>query len=291
MKKEFKISKTLGAIILGGCGLLICQLVSSLFYLAPLPNIIANIFFGITYVLTSYFFILILCKKVFNYSFSECRIKKPSINLLWLILGIILPVSVSILLILTPGYFINNQKSTIEIISKIIVSIFTVGFGAGVVEEMFFRGFIMHVLEQRWGKRVSIIFPSIIFGLLHTMGGMNLSDILMLFIAGTSVGIMFSLITYESGTIWSSAIVHGIWNVVIIGGILDIGVKHNPDSIYSYIITSKSIILTGGHFGVEASGIAIIAYIIIISYTLYKMNKKKNIIDNMEKIPDKQSLN
>ena len=281
VKKELKTSKIVGAIFLGVCGLVICQLVSSLFYLIPLPNIITSIFFGITYVLLSYFFILILCNKVFNYSFSECLIGKPKVNFLWLILGIILPVAVSILLILTPGYFINNEKSTIEVINKVIISIFTVGLGAGVVEEMFFRGFIMHVLEQKWGKIVSIIVPSIIFGLLHTIGGMNLTDILMLFVAGTSVGIMFSLITYESGTIWSSAIVHGIWNVIVIGGVLDIGIRHNFEAIYSYIITSKSVLLTGGRFGIEASGISIISYIIIIGFTLYKMNKKKDIIESI----------
>lgn len=48
---------------------------------------------------------------------------------------------VSVLLILTPGYFVNNGKSTTEIISKIIISIFTVGCAA-VVEEMILEGLL-----------------------------------------------------------------------------------------------------------------------------------------------------
>ena len=31
------------------------------------------------------------------------------------------------------------------------------------------------------------------------------------------VGVMFSMIAIESGSVWNSGIVHAIWNVVIIG--------------------------------------------------------------------------
>lgn len=51
---------------------------------------------------------------------------------------------------------------------------------------------------------------------------MNIISILLLLVAGTSVGIMFSLIVYESGSIWCSALVHGTWNIIMIGGILTI---------------------------------------------------------------------
>ncbi|ABS32544.1 CPBP family intramembrane metalloprotease [Clostridium botulinum] len=276
MKNGITTFKAISAIFGGIFVLVICQSLSHLAYILPLPKVITSMVFGITYILLSYLFLSNLCKKFFCHSLLECGIGKPKINFTWLVIGIILPIMVSVLLILTPGYFVNNGKSTTEIISKIIISIFTVGCAA-VVEEMIFRGFIMYILKQRWGKMISIFVPSIVFGLLHTMGGMNFSDILMLFIAGTSVGIMFSLITYESKTIWPSAIVHAIWNIIIIGGILDIGVKHNAECIYSYVLNSKSILLTGGHFGIEASVISIIGYIAVISFTMFRVYKKKDI--------------
>lgn len=50
-----------------------------------------------------------------------------------------------------------------------------------------------------WGKVAAAVVPSVIFGLLHIINvDVNLRDIILLLIAGTSVGIMFSLIVYQS---------------------------------------------------------------------------------------------
>jgi len=46
---------------------------------------------------------------------------------------------------------------------------------------------------------------------LHIVGSdLDLISIVQLIIAGTLVGILFSLIAIESNIIWNSAIVHGI---------------------------------------------------------------------------------
>ncbi len=50
------------------------------------------------------------------------------------------------------------------------------------------------------------------------------------------VGIMFSLIMLESGSIWNSGIV---WNVVIIGGGLAIGEKADKYSVMTYVLKTK----------------------------------------------------
>lgn len=124
MENKITTFKAISGIVLGIIGLVICQLVSRLVYILPLPKVITSMFFGIAYVLFSYFFISISCRKFFEYSLSECGIRKVEINFTWLIIGIILPVIVSVLLILTPGHFINNEKSITETISKIIISFF-----------------------------------------------------------------------------------------------------------------------------------------------------------------------
>jgi hypothetical protein len=274
MNKELSTLKAISAIFIGIFVLAISQIISSTFYLLPLPETITSILFGTVYVLLTYLLLSLLCKRLTSKSLAQFGISKPRIHIIWLAIGIILPVMVSNILLLTPGTYINNGKSSNEIISTIIIAIFTVGFGAGFAEELIFRGFIMNALKLRWGKLVSILIPSMIFGLIHATGGMNLWDISMLFIAGTSVGIMFSLIAYEY-SVWSSAIVHALWNVVMIGKILDIGVNHRTDAVYSYILTSKSTLLTGGSFGVEASIISIVGYIMVICFVLYRSNKKK----------------
>lgn len=58
---------------------------------------------------------------------------------------------------------------------------------------------------------IAIFLPSIVFGILHIVGSdLDLISIVQLIIAGTLVGILFSLIAIESNIIWNSAIVHGI---------------------------------------------------------------------------------
>ncbi len=86
---------------------------------------------------------------------------------------------------------------------------------------------------------------------------------------------MFSLITYESGTIWCSAFVHAIWNVCMTTGILNVGPTASENSIYSYILHTKSPILTGGDYGVECSVFAILGYLVVALIAGISIRKKK----------------
>ncbi|MGM9927226.1 MAG: lysostaphin resistance A-like protein [Bacillus sp. (in: firmicutes)] len=277
-KSEFKRVITTRKVVLAFClGIIILvfsQVISALPGQLPLPKSVATIVYGGLYVFISYRLLKVVCTKIVPISLEECRIGKPYISKIWFLVAIFLPAIVSAVLLCMPGEFVRNDLSHLDIFNIVMSALFVVGFGAGVVEEMIFRGFIMAVLERRWGKRIAIVIPSVLFGLLHASGGMHLLDVLILLVAGTSVGIMFSLIVYESGSIWCSALVHGIWNMIMIGGILNIGMSHNENAIYSYDLFSESILLTGGEFGVEASIVAIIGYAMVIILALYVMKRK-----------------
>ncbi|EJO5347792.1 CPBP family intramembrane metalloprotease [Clostridium botulinum] len=275
VKEIFPTRKAILAIFLGIIILVFAQGISSFVYALPLSDGKAAVIFGMLYVTISYNLIKLCCNKILHVSLKECHINKPKIYVRWLICAILLSIIVSGILLCTPGELVKNDMDMGHLVNIVLRAIFKVGLGAGVVEEMVFRGLIMKALEKRWGKMIAIIIPSIIFGLLHTIGmDMNIIDILLLFVAGTSVGIMFSLIVYESGSIWASAIVHGIWNVIIIGGILDINVSYNQHAIFSYKLLSKSFILTGGAFGVESSIVAVLGYIMLIIFALVTMKRK-----------------
>ncbi|MBT9778036.1 CPBP family intramembrane metalloprotease [Clostridium sp. MCC353] len=218
--------------------------------------------------------------KILKLPLHDFRIRKPKNIITWFLCAVVLPVAVSSFFILfTPGIFHVSELNNEQIIEIIWNAIFRTCLVAGITEELIFRGLIMHILELRWGKAIAVLAPSVLFGLLHifNMKAPNAIDILILVIAGTAVGIMFSLITIQSSSIWSSAVVHGIWNLVIIGGILEISV--NPRSaIFTYALKSKSYLLTGGAFGIESSLPAIIGYsvVILIIFTLNKNNPPTN---------------
>jgi hypothetical protein len=105
------------------------------------------------------------------------------------------------------------------------------------------------------------------------MDNPNTVDVIMLLIAGTCVGVMFSLIAYQSGSIWPSAIVHGIWNLIIIGGIFEIS-NEPARSLFNYTIHSNSTLITGGAFGIEASVPAVVGYGIVIILAIVLQRKK-----------------
>ena len=133
----------------------------------------------------------------------------------------------------------------------------------------------MSALENRCNKIVAIFAPSVLFGLIHIIGNdLDLLSIIQLIIAGSVVGILFSLVTYENGNVWNSAVIHAIWNIVMIGRILQISESAEEFTIYNYVLDTDSFLITGGDFGVEASIVAILAYLVFTALAIYLMKKR-----------------
>lgn len=192
-----------------------------------------------------------------------------------LLFSVLLPVFVIIVSLLIGKTEITSFETN-EVILIVISSILT-ALKAGITEEMLFRGFIMKLLESRWNRYVAVLVPSFLFSLLHipSMETFSIIGVILLIISGTLVGVMFSVVAYKGNSIANSAVIHTVWNFVMITGILQItteqGYYGNP--IFSIIIPADNVLLTGAGFGVEASIIAIIGYACICAVCL--ISKKK----------------
>ncbi|MDE5858853.1 MAG: CPBP family intramembrane metalloprotease, partial [Oscillospiraceae bacterium] len=126
-----------------------------------------------------------------------------------------------------------------------------------------------------WGRAVAVIVPSAMFGAVHVLNGkLSLVSFIQLLIAGSIVGILFSLVTYESGSIWSAALMHSIWNMCMASGILNIGTEPMNTCIFNYVLESRSTLITGGEFGAEASVISVAAYLIFTVIAVILLRKK-----------------
>ena len=125
---------------------------------------------------------------------------------------------------------------------------------------------------------VGVLIPSVLFGFVHIIG-MDFSIIssLLVLIAGTMVGIMFSMIAIESGSVWNSGIVHSLWNILIIGGGLSISEKADEYSVMTYVLDSKDFVFTGGEFGIESSIIALLGYVIVTLAAICMIKKKAKV--------------
>lgn len=199
--------------------------------------------------------------------------------------SVLLPAFVVLAFLLIGNGYVNSFAVSDAIL--IVISSILTALKAGIIEEMLFRGFIMKLLENRWNKFVAIFAPSFLFSLLHipSMETFSVAGVMLLIVSGTLVGIMFSLVAYKGNSISNSAIIHTVWNLVMVTGILHITTEQGDygNPIFSIIIPFDNALLTGAGFGAEASIIAIVGYACICAVVLLSKNSKGLFIEGEAK--------
>ena len=275
--------KTLGGALAAILSLILTQLIAqgaaNLLAMIKLPAGVCNIIAGILYAGLAYDALRLLSEKVLHEHPAALGMPKLHIQPRWAITAVLLPLAVTgCYLLLFRGTFVRADMRGDEMFSTLSAGIAFTGIAAGFVEEMVFRGVILNLFAQRWNKAVAVIVPSLLFGIVHILGAdFTLGSCLLVILAGTMVGVMFSLIALQSGSVWNSGIVHAIWNIVIIGGGLSIGETADAHAIVSYVLESRSFAVTGGQFGIEASVISLAGYCIVavIAYAQLRADNAK----------------
>ena len=281
MENEMKTWKMILTIVVSVAFLVLTSILSQelamgLLALAGVPAWLYHIVGGVLYIVFTYLLVWVYCRKYLKeeltaYSIPKCRIKAK-----WAAVAILLPVFVSVVYLLLPGSFERNPLDTGTELAFVTRGIFLAGLGAGVVEEMLFRGLLMNVVMKKCGRAAGIFAPSLLFASLHIIGmNFSLLSCVQVMIAGTLVGVMFSLIALEGHSVWNSAIVHAVWNMIIIGGGLVIGTELDEYSICSYVLETRSFLLTGGEFGIESSVVSIIGYLVVSLMALWMIRRGK----------------
>lgn len=193
----------------------------------------------------------------------------------WLAAAILISLIFLLLFVITvPGAFQSIKHTPGETALLLIEDFIGAALGAAITEEIIFRGFCMRYIERRMGLLPAIIIPSFVFGALHFIMGdnMGISDTLLLIISGTLVGVMFSVITYYSDSIWPAVLVHGVWNFR--PTFFGISSESQQSCLWLYQIDSRSKLLSGGSFGVESSLAAMLIYFTVILFILFLNSKK-----------------
>lgn len=249
---------------------------------AGLSAMIGNIMIAMLYVGFTYLGIQLLYKKFLHLDASFLRMpdmrKKNIFRAVWVVTAVFMPILAVFGFLFLGGDWYRANIEPEQMKALITGTIFFYGFAAGAVEEMIFRGVIMGMLEQRIGRVKAVLLPSILFAVVHMVGGsFDVMSMLQLLVSGSLVGILFSLIAMESGSIWNSALVHGIWNMVMAGGILHIGKAIDSQVLYNWVLNTDETLWTGGEFGAEASLIAITVYLLVIGLALWRMQNPEKV--------------
>ena len=263
-------------IIVGLAGFLLCSILSSIILLIN-HSIIFYIIQMILSIVFSIFLIFILCKYFHKIKLNDLGICNLSKIFKWTIIAVLLPTFViAFFIVFIPGQMKFTEINGVQLLNKIGLGVLLIGISTGLTEELWFRGYIMKLIEKNNGKNMAIILSAVIFSLLHMLNikpEYNAFDIILKIFNGILVGIMFALIMYKSNSIWSAVIVHIFWNSLTTG-IIHVGIIESEIALFNYIPEKDLNIITGGNIGLEVSLPATIGYIIVIILCIIK--KKNN---------------
>ncbi|MBQ8927248.1 MAG: CPBP family intramembrane metalloprotease [Oscillospiraceae bacterium] len=254
---------------------LLSQGIGELFAMVKIPQYIAAVISAILYPLFTFLSLKISIEKLLNIPLNTLRFKRFQLNIAGIIIAILLPALVVISYLFMQGEWAESDISPADKITVAVTGICYYSIAAGIVEEMVFRGVIMGLLEKWKNTKIAMLVPSVLFGLIHILNGaLSPMSLIQLAAAGTVVGILFSLIAYHYDNFWNNALVHALWNASTIG-IMHIGTEPYEHSVYTYVLKSESMMITGGDFGIEASVISIIAYLLFIGIMIFLMKRSK----------------
>ncbi|GEP85088.1 CAAX amino terminal protease family protein [Staphylococcus piscifermentans] len=224
---------------------------------------------GITYLVVALLLFKLVANKVYKRKLAYFRITRFKFIKVCVLLGLLLPVAVmSFYLIFIPGHWVvTDLKSNQEYSAMLIEIFFLGGIVAPIVEEMMFRGFLLKYIEKKTNIYVALGLTSVLFGVIHLVNGkLTGVSLIMLVAAGTAVGLMYGLAAYKFNTVWASIPLHMFWNMSSVITVSD----HNMEyGVFQYIIKSNNPFITGGVYGMDASGISIIGYIAVAVLLIY----------------------
>lgn len=110
-----------------------------------------------------------------------------------------------------PDFFTEMQASQYEMFEQFLRQDGVVWFGLfhiamvpAFCEEILFRGYILKAFEKSWGIVTAILVSGLIFGLYHV----QLTNLLPL----ATLGILFAVVTWLSGSIWPAIVAHFVNN-------------------------------------------------------------------------------
>jgi len=146
---------------------------------------------------------------------------------------------------------------------------------AAVTEELFFRGVLFRIVEERTGTWIALLLTGLVFGLMHLF---NPDASLWGAIAiAIEAGFMLAACYAATRNLWVPIGLHFGWNFAA-GGIFSVVVSGNGTSKGLLDATmSGPAVLTGGDFGPEASLYTVAAGLLLTAVFMWLAHRRGHI--------------
>lgn len=223
---------------------------------------LVDIFIGIP---LGYLIIILLWRRSLDW--MRLRLKwKPALG--GFILGLILALIVVAVISLIGDVHITAGPSRMTAGEGVIILAGAIGWVWFVAfsEETVFRGIVVREWAAKWGWTAAALLGGLLFGAVHlpgTEGGLSPVSVIWILAAGAAVTAMFVALYIRGRSLWLPIGFHAGWNLCL-QGILGVTISgKNPGEALLHSSVSGPNWLTGGVFGIEASLIAIIFYLLV----------------------------
>src|SRR5690625_3869150 len=173
--------------------------------------------------------------------------------------------------------YVTGSISLLNPLTKPSFSIFTLLFLlmfilVGLLEEIFFRGYIISTMASRHNKKwVIYVVSAILFSIVH---GSNPNVTVLGLINIALVGLLFAYMFDTTKSLWLPIGYHITWNYFQ-GNVFGFAVSGlSPNGLYKIKLQEGNELITGGAFGLEGGLLATLAIILGFLVT-YLYGKRK----------------
>jgi hypothetical protein len=184
-----------------------------------------------------------------------------------IVLGFLLPVVIMLILKQMGAAKISWQPNGLQSTEVlIIIGYACMAIFSGIAEEIVFRGMAVREIAMKYGWMIAAIVGGVYFGIAHLIikfGDITFADALWVIFASTIVSLMFIAMYRRSQSLWLPIGFHMTWNFCL-KGIMGITLSGNAAKVgLLNVELTGNTFLTGGSFGIEASIISLVVYILV----------------------------
>lgn len=177
-------------------------------------------------------------------------------------------VSLPILVLWALGmYRVTGVQLSMDILASL-----GMGIGAGFIEEIFVRGFLLRLTERGMGTWAALIFSCLFFGLGH-LGNPDAS-LLGAIAIGVEAGALQGAAYLLTRRLWLAIGIHAAWNAVQ-GGLWSSAISGTGQRQGLLVAQFDGPAwLTGGAMGIEGSVLAVASCLIFATWMLVQIQRR-----------------
>lgn len=203
---------------------------------------------------------------------AHWRIRRPTRRTIrWCLVGVAFPGLVLLVHLAVQDLVHVSTARRSGVVLEHVASSVAAGVLAGVVEEFAFRGYLLALFEERWGRTVAVAATSVLFAALHQGHAGGRTSLLLVLCTIGLAGVLLAVVVLRTGNVWNAVAVHAGWNAVLGGRIVSIApAGSTPDpAVVAYRIQGGDVLLTGGEATISAAPVTIAALAVAIGVLVW----------------------